>query len=229
MPPTVTELDRLRAALDLLNQSPPTARCWTACPSRSQAASSRGVQGPQTRQGERRRLLKRSKRGHKAAIIKNDEGVFADTGIRTLRAGPFSIRRISFLRRRLSERRARARRAGREAGREAIEPQYCYVCKQEYSAIHHFYDQLCPPCADFNFAKRTELADLRGPGGPSDRRAREDRLPGRLETAPFGAHLIVTTRFPRDPPPVMAREADFGDWSERLEIVGLDLARHHVR
>ena len=28
--------------------------------------------------------------------------------------------------------------------------------------VHHFYDQLCPPCGDFNFAKRTETADLSG-------------------------------------------------------------------
>ena len=28
--------------------------------------------------------------------------------------------------------------------------------------IHHFYDQMCPTCAEFNFKKRTELADLRG-------------------------------------------------------------------
>ena len=28
--------------------------------------------------------------------------------------------------------------------------------------IHHFYDQLCPACAELNFRKRTELADLRG-------------------------------------------------------------------
>ncbi len=28
--------------------------------------------------------------------------------------------------------------------------------------VHHFYDQLCPSCAEFNYAKRTESADLRG-------------------------------------------------------------------
>ena len=42
---------------------------------------------------------------------------------------------------------------------ESIELQHCYVCKQKYSVIHHFYDQMCPTCAEFNFAKRTELAD----------------------------------------------------------------------
>ncbi len=46
--------------------------------------------------------------------------------------------------------------------REPAERQHCYVCKQKFTWIHHFYDQLCPECAAFNFAKRTELADLRG-------------------------------------------------------------------
>ena len=49
--------------------------------------------------------------------------------------------------------------------------------------IHHFYDQLCPTCAEFNFAKRTELADLTRPGGAAHRRAGQDRLPGRAQAA----------------------------------------------
>ena len=40
-----------------------------------------------------------------------------------------------------------------------------------------------------------------------------------------GARLIVTTRFPRDSAARYAREPDFAEWSDRLEIFGLDL-RH---
>jgi NAD(P)-dependent dehydrogenase (short-subunit alcohol dehydrogenase family) len=40
-----------------------------------------------------------------------------------------------------------------------------------------------------------------------------------------GAHLIVTTRFPRDSAARYAAEPDFTEWSDRLEIFGLDL-RH---
>ena len=40
-----------------------------------------------------------------------------------------------------------------------------------------------------------------------------------------GAHLIVTTRFPRDSAARYAQEPDFEDWQHRLEIFGLDL-RH---
>ena len=41
----------------------------------------------------------------------------------------------------------------------------------------------------------------------------------------LGARLIVTTRFPRDSAARYAGEPDFADWSDRLEIFGLDL-RH---
>ena len=40
-----------------------------------------------------------------------------------------------------------------------------------------------------------------------------------------GAQLIVTTRFPRDAAVRYAREPDFDDWGDRLEVFGLDL-RH---
>ncbi|MEP6551850.1 MAG: SDR family oxidoreductase, partial [Gemmatimonadales bacterium] len=40
-----------------------------------------------------------------------------------------------------------------------------------------------------------------------------------------GARLIVTTRFPRDSAARYGREPDFAEWSDRLEIFGLDL-RH---
>jgi NAD(P)-dependent dehydrogenase (short-subunit alcohol dehydrogenase family) len=108
---------------------------------------------------------------------------------------------------------------------ESIEPQHCYVCKEKYSFIHHFYDQMCPSCADLNFAKRTELADLRGrvallTGG----RVKIGYQAG-LKLLRAGAELIVTTRFPRDSARRYAQEADFSDWGSRLEIFGLDL-RH---
>src|SRR6202042_3629654 len=91
--------------------------------------------------------------------------------------------------------------------------------------IHPFYDQLCPACADFNFGKRAETADLSGrvallTGG----RVKIGYQAG-IKLLRAGAHLIVTTRFPRDSAARYAREEDFADWSDRLEIFGLDL-RH---
>jgi hypothetical protein len=38
----------------------------------------------------------------------------------------------------------------------------CYVCKCRFRKLHHFYDQLCPECAAFNFLKRHQTANLEG-------------------------------------------------------------------
>ncbi|HUQ89170.1 MAG TPA: SDR family oxidoreductase [Vicinamibacterales bacterium] len=101
----------------------------------------------------------------------------------------------------------------------------CYVCKQAYSDGHEFYDQLCPVCANVNFAARTELADLRGrvallTGG----RVKIGYQAG-LKLLRSGARLIVTTRFPQNAASRYAQEPDFHEWGDRLEIFGLDL-RH---
>ncbi|HEY3823031.1 MAG TPA: SDR family oxidoreductase [Bryobacteraceae bacterium] len=108
---------------------------------------------------------------------------------------------------------------------EAVQPLHCYVCKQKYSSVHFFYDQLCPPCAAFNFTKRTELADLSGrlallTGG----RVKIGFQAG-LKLLRSGAGLIVTTRFPCDSAARYAAQPDFSRWGHRLEIFGLDL-RH---
>src|SRR6185503_6312725 len=100
-----------------------------------------------------------------------------------------------------------------------------YVCKGKFTEIHHFYDQLCPPCAAFNYAKRTETADLAGrvallTGG----RVKIGYQAG-IKLLRARAQLIVTTRFPRDSAQRYAVEPDFDQWKDRLEIFGLDL-RH---
>src|SRR5262245_16339139 len=41
-------------------------------------------------------------------------------------------------------------------GRELREARKCYVCKASFRTLHFFYDQLCPPCGDFNHAKRIQ-------------------------------------------------------------------------
>jgi NAD(P)-dependent dehydrogenase (short-subunit alcohol dehydrogenase family) len=108
---------------------------------------------------------------------------------------------------------------------EAMEPQHCYICKRHYSVLHDFYDQLCPECAELNFRKRTERADLRGrvallTGG----RVKIGYQAG-IRLLRSGAHLIVTTRFPRDSAARYSQEPDFAEWRDRLQIFGLDL-RH---
>jgi NAD(P)-dependent dehydrogenase (short-subunit alcohol dehydrogenase family) len=99
------------------------------------------------------------------------------------------------------------------------------VCKRKYASLHFFYDQMCPECAAFNYAKRTETADLHGrvallTGG----RVKIGYQAG-LKLLRAGAELIVTTRFPRDSAARYATEPDFATWGQRLQIYGLDL-RH---
>ncbi|MBI1841608.1 MAG: SDR family oxidoreductase, partial [Verrucomicrobia bacterium] len=109
--------------------------------------------------------------------------------------------------------------------RELPEEQNCYICKKDYCELHHFYDQLCPRCAELNFRKRTELTDLRGrlallTGG----RVKIGYQAG-IKLLRCGARLIVATRFPRDAAARYAAEPDFEAWGNRLEVFGLDL-RH---
>lgn len=169
----------------------------------------------------RRRLVKETSKQRKKEKLHRDQSVLNETGIRTLRAKPvFTTPNLPpppDLEQQEVE--------DDPEFREVIEPQNCYICKKNYTTIHNFYDQLCPKCAELNFRKRTELADLRGrvallTGG----RVKIGYQAG-IKLLRAGAQLIVTTRFPRDSARRYAQEPDFKDWGHRLEIFGLDL-RH---
>ena len=173
---------------------------------------------------QRRRFTKAKRKEERDASIRADESMLADTGIRVLRDRPvFTTPNVyppkGF------EPEDRDEPIAPSPAQQTNEEQHCYVCKQPYRELHPFYDQLCPPCAEFNFAKRSETADLEGrvavlTGG----RVKIGYQAG-IKLLRAGAHLIVTTRFPRDSAARYAQEADFADWEDRLEIYGLDL-RH---
>jgi NAD(P)-dependent dehydrogenase (short-subunit alcohol dehydrogenase family) len=169
---------------------------------------------------DRRRLLKASKRKRKAERVSREESLLAETGIRKLRRQPVFTTSPNIFPPELEDDEIREEHIG-----EANEPRVCYVCKKRYSEIHRFYDLMCLECGDFNFAKRSELADLSGrvallTGG----RVKIGYQAG-LKLLRAGARLIVTTRFPRDSAARYAREPDFEKWGDRVEIYGLDL-RH---
>ena len=169
----------------------------------------------------RRKLVKATIRLRKAERVRRDESELNETGIRQLRKQTVFTTPNVFPPPGFSQQDVE----DDPEFREAVQPQCCYVCKQHYTAIHSFYDQLCPTCAEFNFAKRTELADLKGrvallTGG----RVKIGYQAG-LKLLRSGAHLLVTTRFPRDSAMRYANEPDFAAWGDRLEIFGLDL-RH---
>jgi NAD(P)-dependent dehydrogenase (short-subunit alcohol dehydrogenase family) len=182
---------------------------------------------------EQRRLRNKAlKLQRRSARVRRDEDVLAGTGIRALREQtvfttpnvypPADFHELD---------------AEPGAQRRTADEQHCYVCKVRYTDIHHFYDQLCPSCAEVNFAKRGELADLSGTvalltGG----RVKIGYQAG-IKLLRCGASLIVATRFPRDAAARYAQEPDFADWGDRLEVFGLDLRHtpsveafaHHIR
>jgi NAD(P)-dependent dehydrogenase (short-subunit alcohol dehydrogenase family) len=169
---------------------------------------------------EKRMFVKARIRKRKAEKVEKGQQILNQTGIRELRRRPVFTTPNP-----LPAPALKATEVEDPDFQDEIEPQHCYVCKQHYTQLHHFYDQLCPKCAELNFRKRTENADLSGrvallTGG----RVKIGYQAG-IRLLRSGAHLIVTTRFPRDSAARYAREADFEQWSHRLEIFGLDL-RH---
>ena len=170
---------------------------------------------------DRRRLLKVTKRQRKAERVNRAESVLSDTGIRKLRRETVFTTPNVFPPRGFEPHDINAE----EEPTHAHETLNCYICKKDFTQLHHFYDQLCPDCAAVNFAKRSELTDLTGrvallTGG----RVKIGYQAG-IKLLRAGARLIVTTRFPRDSALRYAQEPDFEEWEDRLEIFGLDL-RH---
>ena len=180
-PPPV--LERLRAATDLLRSIAADGSVLAGVPRddrrRLYEAVARVLSPDRV---ERRRMARVAARARKASRVRQDEAALHETGIRSLRRRPVYHSPRIFAPADFDPRDVHGDAAVRP---ESVEVQSCYVCKAKYTVIHHFYDQLCPPCAE----------------------------------------LTVTTRFPRDCAARYARETDFGEWAQRLEIVGLDL-RH---
>ncbi|MEO7731434.1 MAG: SDR family oxidoreductase [Kofleriaceae bacterium] len=122
---------------------------------------------------------------------------------------------------------AEARRADepeRAAPRGAT-ARLCYVCKTDFHELHHFYDQMCPPCAALNYAKREQTTDLRGRVMLVTGARVKIGYQAAMKLLRAGAEVIVATRFPRDAARRFARELDASEWSHRLHVYGIDL-RH---
>ncbi|MFO0685725.1 MAG: SDR family oxidoreductase [Sandaracinus sp.] len=108
---------------------------------------------------------------------------------------------------------------------EVSEDRKCYVCKRRFREIHHFYDQMCTPCATLNWERRNATADLRGRVAIVTGSRVKIGYHAAIKLLRAGARVIATTRFPRDSAARYAREPDFAEWRDRLTVVGLDL-RH---
>ncbi len=101
----------------------------------------------------------------------------------------------------------------------------CYVCKTAFHELHHFYDQMCGPCAELNWRKRNQTADLHGRVALVTGARVKIGYQCALFLLRAGAEVIVATRFPRDAARRYAREVDASEWTHRLHVYGIDL-RH---
>jgi NAD(P)-dependent dehydrogenase (short-subunit alcohol dehydrogenase family) len=104
-------------------------------------------------------------------------------------------------------------------------PRDCYICKEEFTQLHHFYDALCPRCAPFNYEKRFQTASMKDRVALITGARLKIGYQSALMMLRAGAHVIVTTRFPQDAAIRYAKEPDFEVWGDRLDVHGLDL-RH---
>jgi len=208
--------DQVRKATDLLEHLATDWALLDQLPADLRERLHRAVAGLATpNHRARRRRASAAERERRAEAISRQDAVLNDTGIRVLRRRPLVTTPNVFP----------PEASESQPADGTVDERHCYVCKSKYSRLHAFYDQICPTCGDENFAARTELADLRGrvallTGG----RVKIGYQAG-LKLLRSGAHLIVTTRFPRNAATRYAEEADFGEWAHRLEIFGLDL-RH---
>jgi len=110
-------------------------------------------------------------------------------------------------------------------GEELNSPRNCYVCKEEFTQLHFFYDSMCRKCGDLNYRKRFQTASLEGQVVLITGARVKIGYQATLLMLRAGATVIATTRFPIDAATRYSREDGYDVWGDRLHIHGLDL-RH---
>lgn len=161
---------------------------------------------------ERIRAIRKMKR---KKIVANERKARAATGIRLAREASVFSAPLQIT-------------ANSDSEKEPLflnSPRNCYVCKAEFTRLHFFYDTMCPECADLNYQKRFQTADLTGQVAVITGSRLKIGYHSTLMMLRSGATVIATTRFPVDSALRYSKEGDFNDWGHRLHIYGLDL-RH---
>ena len=162
---------------------------------------------------ERLKISRAIRKEKHRRVLRADRAAVASTGIREARKSEVFVAPQKRL------------PAGGSPADEVRRSRACYVCKEPYTTLHHFYDGMCPGCADFNYAKRFQSADLSGRTALVTGARVKIGFQAGLKLLRAGARVLVTTRFPHDAARRYAAEPDFAEWSPRLQIHGLDL-RH---
>jgi NAD(P)-dependent dehydrogenase (short-subunit alcohol dehydrogenase family) len=164
---------------------------------------------------EIRKRQKDVKRIRRKLLVQNDRQARALTGIRSAREASIFTAPL-----RITD--------GMEegySGKSLHSPRNCYVCKAEFMRLHFFYDAMCLPCANLNYQKRFQRADLTGQVALITGSRLKIGYQATLMLLESGATVIATTRFPVDSAMRFAKEKGYEKWGQRLHIYGLDL-RH---
>jgi NAD(P)-dependent dehydrogenase (short-subunit alcohol dehydrogenase family) len=98
----------------------------------------------------------------------------------------------------------------------------CHICHANFKFPHHFYDQLCQECADFNFIKRTQHVPMDGKVAIVTGARVKIGFCIALKLLRCGAFVLAATRFPKDAIRRYRKEPDFHEWRHRLRVYGLD-------
>ena len=113
----------------------------------------------------------------------------------------------------------------KQQGESIQTPRNCYVCKEEFTDLHFFYDTMCKKCGDLNYRKRFQTAPLHGQVALITGARVKIGYQAALMMLRAGGTVIATTRFPVDAAMRYSQEEGYAVWGDRLHIHGLDL-RH---
>ena len=106
-----------------------------------------------------------------------------------------------------------------------LKPTRCYICKNKYQVLDHFYHRLCPGCAKINHQKRDQRTCLDSRVAVVTGGRIKIGYELILKLLRDGASVLATTRFPSDALKRIMREKDFEKFQDRIRFYGLDL-RH---
>ncbi|MGC2062870.1 MAG: SDR family oxidoreductase [Thermodesulfovibrionales bacterium] len=173
---------------------------------------------------ERKKRNKAAGRLRRMAAFEENRRARNSTGIRQARSGETFVAPLQIVFNASDS--ASDSACDSERNRETLNsPRNCYICKEEFTDLHFFYDTLCSKCGDLNYRKRFQTTSLRGQVAVITGARVKIGYQATLQMLRAGATVIATTRFPVDAAARYSREDDYSVWGERLHIHGLDL-RH---
>jgi NAD(P)-dependent dehydrogenase (short-subunit alcohol dehydrogenase family) len=165
---------------------------------------------------EKKKRNTAAKKAHTLALLEQNRRARNTTGIRAARLDATFI----------APAQVALPSTGSEQDRERLlTPRNCYICKEEYTHLHSFYDTMCKKCGDLNYQKRFQTASLQGQVALITGARLKIGFHAALMMLRAGATVIATTRFPVDAAIRYAKEDGYAVWGDRLHIHGLDL-RH---